>query len=543
MTAGPAGSDADPDYIIVGAGSAGCVLANRLTEETGRRVLLLEAGGRDSNPWIHVPVGYVKTLDDPALNWRFESEPEAATGHRRISIPRGRVLGGSSSINGMAYVRGQARDYDGWAQLGLRGWGWDDVLPYFLKSMDADPDLPGSRNARGGPLRVESPRSTYPLLDKLIEAAGAAGLPHNPDYNGGDQEGIAYCHFTQRRGRRVSAATAFLDPARRRANLKIETDARVAGLLFEGRRVIGVRWRRDGMTVESRARREVILAAGAVQTPQLLELSGIGDPAHLARIGIETTHGLPGVGENYQDHYIVRLSWELENALTLNQLSRGWRRVLEAAKYALSRRGILTLSPSLVVGFLRTRPEIETPDIQFTIVHASFQDPVKRILDPEPGLTIAPCQLRPESRGSIHAGSPEPEAPPVIRPNFLATETDRRTLVDGMRFARRIAQTAPLADHVVRERRPGPDAGRDDALLAYGRETGVTLYHPVGTAKMGPAADRTAVVDDRLKVHGLDGVRIVDASVMPMLVSGNTNAPVMMIAEKAADLIKAAERG
>ncbi|MCR9254479.1 MAG: GMC family oxidoreductase N-terminal domain-containing protein [Alphaproteobacteria bacterium] len=528
-----------PDYIVIGAGSAGCVLANRLTEDPTVRVTLLEAGGRDSNPWIHVPVGYVKTLDNPALNWRFETEPEAGTENRRISIPRGRVLGGSSSINGMAYVRGQARDYDGWAQLGCRGWSWDDVLPYFLKSMDADPALPGGRNAAGGPLRVEMPRSTYPVIDKLIRSCGNAGIPHNPDYNGGQQEGVSYCHFTQRRGRRESAATAFLNPAKRRPNLAIETDARAAGLIIENRRVVGVRWLRDGAAHETRAGREVILAAGAVQTPQILELSGIGDPAHLKSIGIETVHALPGVGENYQDHYVTRLSWELRDCITLNQSTRGWRQVMEAIRFGLTRRGVLTLSPSLAVAFVKTRPEVETPDVQFTMVHASFSDPVKRILDREPGLTIAPCQLRPQSRGSIHAASPDPRADPAIRPNFLAEETDRRTLADGMKVARRVLAENPLAAHVVRERRPGPEAANDADLIAYARETGVTLYHPVGTAKMGSADDRMAVTDDRLKVHGLDGLRIVDASVMPRLVSGNTNAPVMMIAEKAADMIKA----
>lgn len=523
------------DYVIVGAGSAGCTLAARLSEDPAVTVLLLEAGGRDSNMWIHIPVGYVKTLDMPGLNWRFQTEPDAYTYDRPIPIPRGRVLGGSSSINGMVYVRGQARDYDGWAQLGNRGWSWDDVLPYFRKSENWE-GAPADWRGSGGPLNVRDQYEKAEILDALIAAAAERGWPTNPDYNSGNQEGFGYFQVTQKDGRRWSAKRAYLEPAMRRPNLKVEIEAHTTGITFDGRRATGITYLQGSQKRMAKARREVILAAGAVQSPQLLELSGIGRPDVLQAQGIAVRHALPGVGENYQDHYIVRMVWRVTKPITLNEQTRGLNMVKEVAKYALTRRGILTTTAGVACGYVRTRPELETPDVQFTIAHASFKDPVKRIFDREPGLTIGPCQLRPDSRGSIHIKSPDPLAPPAIRPNFLAVESDRQSLIGGMKIAREITSAPALAPYIAHEVEPGDGARTDDEILDYARRKGVTVYHPVGTAKMGQ--DTMAVVDDRLRVHGIDCLRVVDASIMPILISGNTNAPVMMIAEKAADMIK-----
>jgi choline dehydrogenase len=528
------------DYIIVGAGSAGCVLANRLSEDGRSRVLVLEAGPPDTNRWIKVPAGYIKTMVDPGVNWLFDAEPDPYTYDRPIPIPRGRVLGGSSSINGMIYVRGQAQDYDGWAQLGNRGWSYEDVLPYFKKAENRE-NPEGSYRGVGGPLNVANQCETAPLLDALLSGAAEIGQPRNPDYNGTSQEGFAYFQVTQRNGRRWSAADAYLHPARRRPNLHVLTGAQATRLLFEGRRAVGVAYVKGGAAGEARAGREVILSAGAVQSPQLLELSGIGQPELLKRLGIEVRHALPGVGENYQDHYIARLVWQVKDTVTLNERLRGPSFLGEVLKYYLLGRGGLSLSAGVMAGFVRTRPELATPDVQYHIVHASFRDPKKRVLDRFPGLTMGPAQLRPESRGSIHIRSGEPLAPPAIRPNFLSDELDRRTLVAGMKIARQIAASPSLRRHVVREDVPGAGCASDDELLDYARRTGATLYHPVGTCKMG--ADPTAVVDETLRVHGIAGLRVVDASIMPRVTSGNTNAPVIMIAEKASDMIRQANAG
>ncbi len=530
----------DVDYIIIGGGSAGCVLANRLSADAKTTVCLLEAGGEDRNPWIHMPVGYIKTMTNPAVNWMFSTEPQESSGNRPIPVPRGKVLGGSSAINGMLYVRGQPRDFDTWAQLGCRGWSFDEVLPYFKKTECFEP---GGDDFHGGegPVNVALPTERYELLDNVIEAGGQLGYPTNHDYNAATQAGFTYFQATQKNGRRFSAKSAYINPIRQqRKNLVIETRAMVHKLIIEDGRAVAVAFQQRGQARVIKARREIILAAGAIQSPQLLELSGIGDGRRLRDLGVEVIADRPTVGENLQDHYISRGSWRLQNVASLNRLTRGLPLVGEAFKYVFGRRGALTLPAGVVAGFVKSHPDLEDADIQYHVVHATFKDPNKRTFDDFPGLTIGPCQLRPESRGSVHAVRPEATAPPLIEPNFLTTQVDQQVHIAGLKIARELMVTSAMAPFVVEELTPGPSIDDDASLLDFARKTGATVYHPVGTCRMGNDAE--AVVDSRLCVNGVAGLRVVDASVMPRLTSGNTNAPVLMIAEKAADMIQADNR-
>ena len=524
------------DYIVVGAGSAGCTLANRLSENPANQVLLLEAGGKDNNIWIHVPVGYAKTLDKPGLNWRFDSEPEERTYNRQIPIPRGKVLGGSSSINGLLYVRGQHQDYDHWAQMGCTGWSFEQCLPFFKKSENFERGGDEIRGS-GGPLNVMDMPSTHELLDAFIDAGEQAGYPRNPDYNGKDQEGFGYYQVTQKAGRRWSTAKAYLEPALKRPNLRLETQAHTTRLIFEGKRCVGVEVIQQGKTHQFRAGREVVLAAGAIQSPQILELSGVGQASLLKDLGIDVVHELQGVGENHHDHYLSRPMWRLTKNVSINNDARGVRLVNEVLKYVFGRKGLLTYPAGIVHGFVKTRPELETPDVQYHIAHASITDIKTRALEKEPGMTCAPCQLRPQSRGFVHIKSADPFTQPRIVCNFLKEYEDQQAMIGGLKIARQLVEQPALKPYVKFEITPGKDCQTDDELLDFALRTGATVYHPVGACKMGPEGDPMSVVDPRLKVKGISGLRVADGSVMPQLVSGNTNAPIIMIAEKAASMM------
>jgi choline dehydrogenase len=521
------------DFVIVGAGTAGCVLANRLSADPRLSVLLLEAGGSDWHPYIKAPVGFLKTHNDPTVNWCFSTEPGDGVDGRAIFFPRGKVLGGSSSINGHLYVRGQARDFDDWAQRGNRSWSYDDVLPYFRRAEDRSTGADAFHGA-GGPQHVSDIHERHPICEAFIEGATALGLPRNPDYNGASQEGVAYYQRTIRGGRRHSAATGYLHPVRGRRNLTVEADAHVLGLDIDGRRVVGLRYRQHGQTVAVRAR-EVILAAGAIGSPQLLQISGVGQPQHLRSIGVEVRHALPGVGAGLQDHYAMRVVHRVTRPITLNQRAHGARLLWEIGRWLVDGKGLLGFSPAHVAAFLRSRPELDAPDLQFVFTPASYSDGVIGQLQTEPGMTLGVWQMRPQSAGFVRARSADPDDPPAIQPNYLAEEADRRAAIDGLRWCRRLFAAAALEPFRGPETLPGPAADSDDALLAYARARGSTVYHAVSTCRMG--TDPLAVVDPRLRLHGLDGLRVVDASVMPTMVSANTNAATMMIAEKASDLI------
>lgn len=529
------------DYVIIGAGSAGCVLANRLTEDGKARVLLLEAGPSDWHPFIHIPAGFIKTFYNPRVNWLYNMEPSAWTGGRTILAPRGKTLGGSSSINGHIYNRGQRMDFDTWAQMGNRGWGYADVLPYFRRMErrlgEGDPKFRG----RDGALTVSNINWTHPLCEAFIAGAVEHGIPRNPDYNGETQEGISYAQRTIRNGRRVSSATAFLNPAKKRPNLTVMTRAHATRLILEGKRCVGLAYRhggRNGHDVEVRAAREVILSGGAFNTPQLLQLSGVGAPDFLKAHGIAVVHDLKGVGENLKDHYAPRFVARVKNIDTINERARGLRLGKEIAQWFLTRRGILSLSPTLVYGFWRSEPDVPVSDIQFTFTPASYREGVQGELETEPGMTVASWQQRPDSKGYVRLRSTDPFAPPIIQPNYLAEESDRRILLGGMKLARKLLASRPLQPYYDYEDFPGPKVQSDDELLGAAKERGTTTFHPSGTSRMGPRTDPQAVVDDQLRVHGLEGLRIVDASVMPTMLSANLNASTLMIAEKASDMIR-----
>lgn len=530
-------SEAAWDFVVVGAGSAGCVLANRLSADPGTRVLLLEAGPEDRNPWIHLPVGYYKTIGHPKTDWRFTTEPDPNLDGRRISWPRGKVLGGSSSINGLLYVRGQAEDYDLWRQLGCTGWSFEDVLPYFRRAeAKENPDAEGFHGA-DGPLSVRDMTYMNPLCAAYIEAAKAAGLPYNPDYNGRSQEGVGQYQLTIGGRFRCSSATAYLRPARRRPNLRIVTEAQTTGLVLDGTRVVGVRYRRDGLDHEVRCTREVVLSAGALGSPHLLMHSGIGDPEALRAHGIEVRHPLPAVGRHMQDHYQARFIFESTEPVTLNDIYRSRLRQLWCGvRWLFQKAGPLTVGAGQVFVFARTRPELATPDVQFHVILFSADKP-GAALHPFSGYTVSVCQLRPESRGHLELRSADPMEPLAIHPNYLATETDRQTLVEGLKMARHIQAQAPLRPFHRREVLPGVEHEGDEALLSFAKTTGSTIFHPTSTCRMGPEDDADVVCDPELRVRGIDGLRVADASIMPTVISGNTNAPCIMIGEKASDLM------
>ena len=525
------------DYIVVGAGSAGSVLANRLSANPQHKVLVLEAG-RENHPWTRVPVGFAKLIDNPAANWLYSSEPEASTGGRRIPIPRGKLLGGSSSINGMVFVRGQSQDYDTWAQLGNRGWSYREVLPIFRDMESFQGEADEEYRGRNGLLKVTESNESGPLYDALIKAAASVGLAYNKDYNGATQDGIAMTQATIRGGRRMSTARCYLDPARSRANLTIQANALTECLLLEGKRCVGVRYTVNGQQREARAAKEVIVSTGSINSPQLLELSGIGQATLLQSLGIEVKHELKGVGENLRDHYAPRMKWRVPSRLgmTYNDKMRGLGVVAQALKYAFTHKGLLGLPASPLRAYVRTRNGLDSPDANIMFMPFLMTGQYK--LAKESGLTVIAHMLRSESTGSIHVSAREANKPPAVRFNFLSAQLDREVTLESMRIARRIVTAPPMQDIVKDEITPGVNLQSDDELLDWVKQNAETTYHPVGTCKMGH--DPTAVVDDQLRVHGMQGLRIADASIMPTLTSGNTNAPSIMIGEKAARMILAA---
>jgi choline dehydrogenase len=522
------------DYVIVGAGSAGCVLANRLSADGKNSVLLLEAGPKDTNLWIHVPLGYGKLFKEKTVNWMYQTEPEPELGGRQVFQPRGKVLGGSSSINGLLYVRGQHEDYDRWRQHGNSGWGYDDVLPYFKKAENQQRGADDFHGV-GGPQPVSDLGHPDPLSAAFIDAAAETGLPVNPDFNGASQEGAGFFQTTTRGGRRASTAVAYLRPAKSRSNLQVETAALAQRILFEGRRARAVEYRQGGVLRTARARKEILVSGGAYNSPQLLQLSGVGPAELLKQHGIDVVLDAPGVGNDLQDHLQVRLVTRCAERVTLNDiLNHPVRRIMAGARYAAFRTGPLTIAAGTSGAFFKTNPRLASPDVQIHFLPFST-DKMGEKLHSFSGFSASVCQLRPESRGSLRIRSADPTAPPEIRINYLATETDRTAFVEGIKILRKILAAPALKPFVVEEVEPGPKISSDEEILNFCRQRGSTVYHPTSTCRMGN--DPLAVVDQRLRVRGIEGLRVVDASIMPDLMSGNTNAPTIMIAEKASDMI------
>jgi choline dehydrogenase len=522
------------DYVIVGAGTAGCVLANRLTASGRHRVLLLEAGGNDRHIWIHIPLGYGKLFTNRKVNWLYTSEPEPELNNRRIIQPRGKVLGGSSSINGLLYIRGQPADFDHWRQLGNSGWSFEDVLPYFRRAEDQQRGEDALHGV-GGPLAVSDVCEPHPLCEAFIEAAQQAGFPRNDDFNGPTQEGAGYFQLTARRGRRWSTAVGYLRPARRRRNLAVVSNALASRILFSGRRAVGIEYRRGDTAHVAHANAEVIVAGGTFNSPQLLQLSGLGPAALLQSLGIDVIADMPGVGAELQDHLQVRMQYRCTEPITMNDVIHSWRhRTGAGLRYILFRRGLLAIGAGYAGGFFRTSPLAATPDVQVHFIIFSA-DTAGATLHSFPGFIASVCQLRPESRGFVRITSTDPRQPPAIQPRYLSSQSDRDTVVAGMKLLRQIMQQPTMRRYIAEERAPDPRCTSDAELLAFARATGTTVFHPTSTCRMG--SDPTAVVDERLRVRGVERLRVVDGSIMPTVVSGNTNAAIVTIAEKGADMI------
>ncbi|KQZ01296.1 choline dehydrogenase [Pseudolabrys sp. Root1462] len=529
------------DYVIVGAGSAGSVLANRLSEDRNVTICVLEAGPADWHPYIHLPAGFIKTFYNKSINWCYSQEPGEYTNGRRIFSPRGKTLGGSSSINGHIYNRGQRSDFDTWAQYGNSGWGYADVLPYFKRMERRIGDGDATFRGRDGELTVTDIDWRDPLCEAFIEGAVSLGIPRNPDYNGTTQEGVAYAQRTIHNGRRISAATAFLHPAVKRGNVTVRTHAHATAITFDGKRATGVRYSiggRGGEAMEVRARKEVILSGGTYNSPQLLQLSGIGPAALLQAHGIAVLHDLPGVGEGLQDHYAPRSVARVKNVKTINERARGLNLAMEALRWATTRRGILALSPTLVYCFWHSGETAESSDLQLTFTPASYMEGEQGKLEREPGVSVAAWQQRPEARGYVRVRSSDPFEPPIIQTNYLGHELDRRVTIAGMKLARRLLSSEPMKAYYDYEEFPGPKVQSDDEFLHAATQRAQTTFHPGCTCRMGPATDRMAVVDDQLRVHGLEALRVVDASIMPRMISANLNASTLMIADKASDMVR-----